>query len=130
MHPVMGSRRPRLLAACAAAASLGASAASATGPALRLADRAPIVVVGAGFPAGAKVVVTATRRATVRAVASRTGAFRVRVPGAGASRCEAVVVTATAAGVRAVLKIPHTACSPAKEPAPGTQPPPYRPPSA
>jgi hypothetical protein len=129
MHSGMGSRRHRLaVSAAIAAALLGATAAAASAPALRLADRSPFVVTGSGFPAGAKVAVVATRHGTVHVVAGRAGAFRARFPGAGISRCDTLVVTATAAKARAVLKIPRPACSPAREPTP--QPPPYRPPSA
>lgn len=87
---------------------------------LRLQDRSPITVTGAGFDRGERVRVTLTMDTTTRktALAGRRGTFRVVFAGTTASRCDMVRVVAVGGnGSRAAVKIlPAPACMPARLP--------------
>jgi hypothetical protein len=102
------------LGAVAAAAQAGTSAS------LRLQERSPITVAGAGFDRGERVRVTLIRETTMRKAtsASRRGTFRVVFAGTTATRCEIVrIVAVGGAGSRATLKmLPAPACMPQRSP--------------
>ena len=82
--------------------ALSATAASGSfsgRPALRLVDRAPVVVRGSGFDAGEQVSVTLSvgTRSVRRAQATETGAFLVRF-GVSLGRCARYSVQAFGSG--------------------------------
>lgn len=108
-----------VLAAAAAFAPLSATASA--GPAtLRLQDRTPITLAGAGFRQGERVRVTLVRQTSSGRMirAGRNGSFVVIFRGATATRCDLVrAVAVGSGGTRAVLKIlPAPACLPARSP--------------
>jgi hypothetical protein len=118
---ILGNVIRALAVLAAAGAFTPLSATASTGPAtLRLQDRSPITLAGAGFTRGERVRVTLDRRTnSIRIIrAGRNGAFVVMFRGASASRCDLVRVIATGSGgSRAVLKIlPAPACLPARSP--------------
>jgi hypothetical protein len=102
------------------AALFTAPARAADDPTLRLRDRSPLVVGGAGFERGERVRMTLygdeNARRSVRA--SRRGTFVITFAGTTFTRCDVVRVVATGgAGSRAVLKmLPPPACMPLRAP--------------
>jgi hypothetical protein len=90
------------------------------GATLRLQDRSPIAVSGAGFERGERVRVTLLRETNARKIvrASRAGTFTVTFVGTTVTRCDVVRVIATGGrGSRAALKIlPPPACIPLRAP--------------
>jgi hypothetical protein len=113
----------RALAACALVACFAVVAVSASAgvsASIRLQDRSPITVTGAGFDRGERLRVTLTMDTTARktALAGRRGTFRVVFGGTTASRCDMVRVVAVGGdGSRAVLKtLPAPACMPQRSP--------------
>jgi hypothetical protein len=101
----------------AVAIAVPAGATCPTGSAkLRLLDRAPLTLRGAGFKAGERVSVTATasREAVRRVRALASGGFVVTFTGLTAGRCTLVRAVAVGnRGSRTVLKIlPPPACLP------------------
>ena len=110
-------RTMRFVALLAAALALAtAAAAHRTGPVLRLAARAPVVVHGAGFRAGEQVrvhVQTASVVSARSATASAAGAFTVRFAAVALDRCSAASVWAVGGhGDGARLKVPPPAMCP------------------
>jgi hypothetical protein len=87
---------------------------------VRLQDRTPVTVAGAGFDRGERVRVTLTIDTSTRTTtrAGRRGTFRVVFAGATATRCDMIRVVAIGGeGSRAVLKIlPAPACMPQRSP--------------
>lgn len=93
-----------------------AAARSTSHPALRIADRQPLAVVGTGFRASERVRVTVvtSSRAVRTVVASRAGVFRVTfAAGEERDRCSGLFVRAVGArGSLAVAKLPQPMCLP------------------
>lgn len=111
------------LASVAAMALAVAAPALAAAPTLRMIARNPLTVAGAGFKAGEKVVVTANRRGTRRAVATSAGRFRVRFAVTAGTSCEALSVRAVGSrGTRATLVVSRPAGCGVTPPAPPTTP--------
>ena len=82
---------------------LGALAAPATKPAVKLVDASPVVIVGSGYTAGAKFYVTYRSGAThVRrnVVASLAGRYRIVLEGVTFERCRGLQLTAPGASLR------------------------------
>jgi hypothetical protein len=111
--------RRALVAAAAAALVLGciAVAAAPSKPALRVVAVKPLVVQGQRFLPRERVVVTlylrqyAGETVTRRAVAGRTGSFRVSFGEETFDRCSAPFLRANGSrGSRAVLKLPLPTC--------------------
>lgn len=106
-----------LVAVCGAVAVPASSGVSAT---LRLQDRSPITVAGAGFNRGERVRVTLTMDTNMRKTTrtDRRGAIRVIFSGATAARCDMIrVIAVGSGGSRATLKIlPAPACMPQRSP--------------
>ena len=86
-----------LLVVCVVALAAVAPLEAASTPRLTLADRSPLVLAGAGFQPGARVVVTVrspTIRVTRTVRASAAGRFRTKIAGlslTGRLRCAAGV---------------------------------------
>ena len=116
-----------LLALTVAAALLvpsGAASSTATRPALRLVDLAPLTVSGVGFAAGERLKVTAVvgTVAHVRFVrSSRAGSFLASFPRVTIERCGGTleVKAVGSTGSRATLqpKLPQLLCPPPLSPA-------------
>jgi len=91
-------------------------------PSLKLLDRAPLTIAGAGFTSREVVQVTATTddgTVTRSLRANASGAFTMRFLALSAGRCEALRVVARGpSGPRAFLKLfPPAACQPLSDPA-------------
>jgi hypothetical protein len=85
-----------------------AVAATASGPSVRLVDRAPLTLRGAGFVPGERLTVTisAHGQRTRHPDATSTGRFTVALQGVSLGACEVLVVrVAGAAGDRAALRL-------------------------
>ena len=104
------------MAALALAAAFAAPAAAVGSARVRLVDRDPVSVVGAGFRPAERVTVTVTADTlSLRRVVSATGEGRIsaRWQRSLAEGCSAVLVRAVgSAGSRAVLKLPPPQCAP------------------
>jgi hypothetical protein len=98
---------------------LAAPAFGSAAPVLKAVSRQPLIVVGASFKSGERVVLTVTvpdrPRMSRRTAAGRSGSFRVEFTGLVLDRCSRPIVRAIGSkGSSATLKLtPRMACLPA-----------------
>jgi hypothetical protein len=100
-----------------AAVLVGAPAAQAAVPVLKVGASKPVVVKGRSFKPGEKVTLTIVggKHWTTHATANANGAFTARVPGATLPACTAYSITAVGVGGKA--KLAKKACPPTGKPA-------------
>ena len=117
----MGVLKRLLLVSIVLAFGLLASALPAGGgaaaekPALRLAKRAPLTIVGLRFQAGERVTIIVNGTSGERALRTATpeGSFTARFEKLALGRCDGLFVRASGSrGSRAVLKRPAPMCLP------------------
>ena len=99
------------------AVGAGTGSAGPASPSLRVLDRQPLVVGGAGFRASERVRLTGThgRRAiAARATAGRGGRFTIRLRDLALTRCgpSLMLLAVGSSGSRAGLKTPAAVCPP------------------
>ena len=109
---MVGRRSGPLIAVAVVELALGgACAAGDSHPSLKIVQRSPLVVSGAGFRRS-ELVSVQVPGTSVRVRASHTGSFRVTF--SSGDRCTGGRVVATGKfGDHAVLRLPPTLCAPA-----------------